>query len=148
MVLGGFWRRIHEIVSLIPWHKEYMHGDDKSTLSPECHEIIEAEANYGGGRLLFPHQVFSEARQSSTMSLSLVKAIATSFGNTITSSLWRCVEQSEQILFAAIGGHPHHPKNDVSPIQYLIGLAQARCRRKSGGPDAISYHRRIRRVRP
>jgi hypothetical protein len=116
------WCESHEIShSLIPWHEEYMHGDDKSTLSPGCHEIIEAEANYGGGRLLFPHKVFSEARQSSKMSLSLVKAIATNFGNTITSTLWRCVEQSEEILFATIGGHPHHPKDDVKPIEYLIG---------------------------
>lgn len=116
------WCESHEIShSLIPWHTEYMHGDDKSTLSPICHEIIEAEANYGGGRLLFPHAVFSDARQSGKMSLSLVKDIAASFGNTITSTLWRCVEQSEEILFATIGGHPHHPKDDVRPIEYFIG---------------------------
>lgn len=115
------WCESHEIShSLIPWHTEYMHGDNKATLSPTCHEIIEAEANYGGGRLLFPHKVFSDARQSSKMSLSLVKNIATSFGNTITSTLWRCVEQSEEILFATIGGHPHNPKDGVKQIEYFI----------------------------
>lgn len=48
------WYETHEIAhSLIPWHADYTLGDDRSTLSQGCHDRIEAEANYGGGRLLF-----------------------------------------------------------------------------------------------
>jgi hypothetical protein len=47
------WNEAHEIAhSLIPWHTDYMHGDNSETLSPACHAQIEAEANYGAGRLL------------------------------------------------------------------------------------------------
>ena len=38
---------------IIPWHADMMLGDTEQTLTPSCHEIIEAEANYAAGQLLF-----------------------------------------------------------------------------------------------
>lgn len=115
------WYETHEIAhSLIPWHADYTLGDDRSTLSQGCHERIEAEANYGAGRLLFPNQVFTEHRLSNTMSLARVREIAKHFGNTITSTLWRCVEQSEELMFAAIGEHPQRLRDDKPMIEYFI----------------------------
>lgn len=115
------WCESHEVAhSLIPWHTYYMLGDNRTTLSPACHQIIEAEANYGAGQLIFPHSVFTEARLASQISLSFVQTLAKSFGNTITSTLWRCVEQSEEILFATIGGHPYYSRKEIQNIEYFI----------------------------
>jgi hypothetical protein len=115
------WCESHEIAhSLIPWHAEYMLGDNRDTLSPACHQIIEAEANYGAGRLIFPHETFTAARLSSPMSLVHVQSMARSFGNTLTSTLWRSVEQSGEIQFGIIGAHPYHPREDLDPIEYFI----------------------------
>lgn len=115
------WYETHEIShSLIPWHADYMLGDNRTTLSQDCHQRIEAEANYGAGRLLFPHKVFTEHRRASTMTLDRVRAISKYFGNTITSTLWRCVEQSEEITFAVIGEHPRHPRKDKPQIEYFV----------------------------
>ena len=48
------WNEAHEIGhSLLPWHEDAMLGDNSHTLSPECHEQVEAEANFAAGRLLF-----------------------------------------------------------------------------------------------
>ncbi|WP_010463114.1 ImmA/IrrE family metallo-endopeptidase [Acidovorax radicis] len=115
------WYETHEIAhSLIPWHADYTLGDNRSTLSQGCHERIEAEANYGGGRLLFPNEAFTHCRLSGPMSVGRVREIAKHFGNTITSTLWRCVEQSDELMFAAIGEHPRRPRDGKPVVEYFI----------------------------
>ena len=48
------WNESHEIVhSILEWHGSVLLGDDRLTLNLVCHEQIEAEANFGAGRLLF-----------------------------------------------------------------------------------------------
>jgi hypothetical protein len=40
------WAEAHEVAhSVIPWHDQLMLGDTKQTLSPACHQQVEAEAN-------------------------------------------------------------------------------------------------------
>mgnify|MGYP001427504755 FL=1 len=44
------WNEAHEIGhSLIPWHDDAMLGDNAHTLSRDCHEQVEAEANFAAG---------------------------------------------------------------------------------------------------
>lgn len=115
------WSEGHEIShSLIPWHGDYMLGDNQATLSPSCHEQIEAEANYGGGCLLFPTKTFDQLRRSTPLNISQVRAIATHFGNTITSTLWRCVERHELPCFGVIGEHPRYPREGRLDVEHLI----------------------------
>lgn len=147
------WYESHEVAhSLIPWHAEYMLGDNKTTLAQSCHQAIEAEANYGSGRLLFPHKAFTEARCSSGISLAHIRILAKHFGNTITSTLWRAVEHSDQAIFATIGEHPHHYREGKPEIEYFVrsksfeqqyanvcdkdiwGWEQTYCKRSKTGP--------------
>jgi len=115
------WTEGHEVAhSLIPWHAHYLFGDNRSTLSLSCHERIEAEANYGAGRLLFPLRSFSDLRQSSPLTLARVREIAKHFGNTITSTLWRCVEAEERPSFGVVGGHPHGLRDGRPAVEHLI----------------------------
>jgi hypothetical protein len=82
------WNEAHEIGhDLIPWHSGMMLGDTEQTLTPTCHEIIEAEANYAAGQFLFMADRFRAEAAASTPSLEV-------FGNTVTSTLWRFVEQA------------------------------------------------------
>jgi hypothetical protein len=40
------WIEGHEVGhSVIPWHREFLFGDNEYTLDPACHAIVEAEAN-------------------------------------------------------------------------------------------------------
>jgi Zn-dependent peptidase ImmA (M78 family) len=115
------WSEGHEIAhSLLPWHEEYLLGDDQSTLSPACHERIEAEANYACGRLLFPAKIFTDLSASSTPSMAHVSALSKQFGNSITTTLWRYVENSSGLKFGIISQHPHYRNEDEPDVKYLI----------------------------
>jgi hypothetical protein len=53
-VLKHRWNEAHEIGhDVIPWHAGMMLGDTEQTLTPACHQVMEAEANYAAGQLLF-----------------------------------------------------------------------------------------------
>jgi hypothetical protein len=55
------WNEAHEVIhSVMEWHQTLLHGDNNFSLSLDCHEQLEAEANYGAGRLLFFQEQFVE----------------------------------------------------------------------------------------
>lgn len=104
-----------------------MLGDTKQTLSPTCHEMMEAEANYAAGQLLFLGAHFSEEATSSTPNLDAVKKLSNCYGNTVTSTLWRLVERGHGVrpMVALVTGHPHPGRRGVSfnpaePCRYCI----------------------------
>ncbi|QNP41724.1 ImmA/IrrE family metallo-endopeptidase [Lysobacter solisilvae (ex Woo and Kim 2020)] len=115
------WSEGHEILhSVLPWHSAYMLGDTKITLTPGCHDRIEAEANFGTGRLFFPKAEFEPVLRSAPMSMQRVRQIASHFGNTITSTLWRCVEFDDQPSFAVIGAHPNRPQPGTPDVEHIV----------------------------
>ncbi|CAO4171722.1 ImmA/IrrE family metallo-endopeptidase [Methylorubrum populi] len=109
-VLKHRWNEAHEIGhDLIPWHTGMMLGDTEQTLTPACHEIMEAEANHAAGQLLFLGGRFRAEAEASAPSLGLVKELSKGFGNTMTSTLWRFAEQGHggRPMVALVTGHPH-----------------------------------------
>ena len=116
------WAEGHEIIhSIIPWHDSVLHGDQKRTLSIGCHDEIEAEANYGNGRLLFLQDVFTEQLFDSEVNFNTVKKLSKSFGNTMTTTLWRSVEAMK---IPAVGFVSQHPKKEIvdgnPAIRYFV----------------------------
>lgn len=92
-VLKHRWNEAHEIGhSLLPWHEGTMLGDDQLTLLPSCHQQIEAEANYAAGRLLFLQEQFEQQATDYNPSIESVKSLKPIFGNTYTTTFWRCIE--------------------------------------------------------
>jgi len=69
-----------------------MLGDNKHTLTPSCHEKIENEANFAAARLLFLRDRFSDEAKDLPPNMNSLKILAKTFGNTNTSTLWRCIE--------------------------------------------------------
>lgn len=113
------WRWIegHEIShSFIPWHEKFLFGDTSFTLDPACHAMVEAEANYGAARLLFLQDRFANEARELELNFENIRKLAKNYGNTITSTLWRIVEdrEPEKPVFGMIGAHPHFP-DDVKP---------------------------------
>lgn len=116
------WAEGHEIVhSLIPHHQILTLGDPDYTLVPSCHELIEAEANYGAGRLLFLRERFVDELLSSAVTFDRVRKLSSAYGNTITSTLWRTVESVDD---PAVGLVSVHPWNAVAglkePVRHFI----------------------------
>ena len=83
------WNEAHEIGhSLIPWHEDIMFGDNAYTLSQDCHEQVEAEANFAAGRLLFLRERFTEKAHSLNPSIEAVQQLHSIFGNTLSTTLY------------------------------------------------------------
>jgi hypothetical protein len=112
------WNETHEIIhSVVPWHAGAMMGDTEYSLTPECHEQVEAEANYGAGRLLFLQGVFDQFVRSSRPCFELVQDTQKEFGNTLTTSFWRLVETLDIPALGVVGKHPHHDRRVIDPAQ-------------------------------
>jgi Zn-dependent peptidase ImmA (M78 family) len=119
------WVEGHEIGhSIIPWHLTTMLGDNKSTLTPACHEKVENEASFAAGQLLFFQQAFVNDARDLEAGISSLTALKKRYGNTITTTLWRYVEQSESPMLGAISAHPHRPTPEFdpeNPFRYFVG---------------------------
>ena len=122
------WHEAHEIGhSLIPWHEDAMFGDDKHTLSQDCREQVEAEANFAAARLLFLRERFTDEARSLDPSIKTVQGLHGIFGNTLSTTLYRFVEVagSEHPIVGMISHHPHETRRPAtfdpsSPCRHLI----------------------------
>jgi hypothetical protein len=127
-VLKHRWNEAHEIGhDLIPWHAGIMLGDTEQTLTPACHAIMETEANYAAGQLLFLADRFRVEATADVPSLNLVKGLSKKFGNTLTSTLWRFTEKAHnnRPMVALVTGHPHpsrrkHDFDAGNPCRYCV----------------------------
>lgn len=103
------WVEAHEIIhGITPWHANYLLGDDWETLRPSFHVELEGEANFGAGQLLFLQKKFRERALSRAASLDHVRELADEFENSMTSTLWRFVEEVHQGLpiVGIVSPHP------------------------------------------
>lgn len=122
------WNEAHEIGhDIIPWHAGMMLGDTEQTLTPACHDIMEGEANYAAGQLIFLGPRFVAEAASMVPSLEWVQSLSRAFGNTITSTLWRFAEEAHggRPMVALVSGHPHPAKRKPgfdpnNPCRYCV----------------------------
>jgi hypothetical protein len=119
------WIETHEIAhSLIPWHQEFLMGDDELTLDPACHEVIEAEANFGAGRLLFLGARFAEEARSLPPTFKSVQALSDRFKNSLKSTFWRFVEDRDpsSLMVGLIGPHPKKvgKVRNTKPVESIL----------------------------
>lgn len=116
----------HEIAhSITPHHAPFLFGDNRETLRPSCYEQLEAEANFGASQLLFLRERFISEANDLPRTLETVRALAIAFGNTITTTLWRLVEEArpDESLFGIVSGHPTQLVNEFDskqPCRYFI----------------------------
>ena len=104
------WNEAHEIGhSIIPWHHEVMLGDNRLTLSQDCQEHVEAEANFAAGRLLFLRDRLGDEAKSLEPSIATIQQLRKTFGNTLSTTLYRFVESVGDNLpiVGMITCHPH-----------------------------------------
>jgi hypothetical protein len=119
-------REAHEIThSITPHHSVFLFGDDDETLRHSCYEKLEAEANFGSGQLLFLRDRFVQEAQDFPLKINSIRNLAKKFGNTITMTLWRMIEEAHkgEPIFGIISVHPMLLANDFdssSPCRYFI----------------------------
>lgn len=121
------WIESHEIVhSITDWHKDFLLGDNLITIDPMCHATIEAEANYGAGRLLFFADQFNNEARDLPPTFDSIKKLAKRYENSIVSTLWRMVEGRDptSATFGMVTVHPLYPEigahDGPDPWRYFI----------------------------
>lgn len=153
------WIEAHEIThSATPWHKDFLLGDDRHTLDPACHATLEAEANYGAGRLLFLQDRFAADARDLSLDFESVKQLADRYANSIVSTFWRTVEERNpaQAVFGLISVHPHHADvgahDGADPWRYFIRSALFRTQFANISPadvfGLVARHASRRRTGP
>jgi len=103
----------HEVThDLLPWHRALLLGDNEITLSPSCHQTMEAEANYGGRRLIFMGGRFRQEARDCEFNWQSIEAFNKRYGNTLTTTLWQmvCERDPAHPVFGMISRHPKHPE--------------------------------------
>lgn len=122
------WAEGHELGHvIIPWHGPISLGDDKYTLTANCHETMEAEANFAARRLLFLGDTFKVRASSSEPALQHVMDLHKVFGNTLTTTFYSFVETLDIPAFGLITGHPKRPAKDFdrkAPCRHFITSPQ------------------------
>lgn len=140
------WSEAHEIGhSVIPWHGDAMLGDSRHTLTPACHERIENEANYAAGRLLFLQEAFIREARDLRPSIDAVLSLKRRYQNTITTTLWRYVEQSALPMIGGVSHHPLRPRgqsNPDNPFRYFVG--SRRFLREFAGVSEVDVFRHVK----
>jgi hypothetical protein len=124
----------HEIVhSITPHHELFLLGDDRETLCASFHEELEGEANYGASQLLFMRGRFAALVRDLPQRFDSVERLSKVFGNTLTMTLWRFVEDTppDQARFGMITCHPWYVPDNfdaADPCRYFIESAGFRGR--------------------
>ena len=114
------WVEAHEIThSVLPWHAECLFGDTEQTLAPHCHEQLEGEANYGAGRILFLGNRFLLESSDYPLQFDSIRKLAKIYSNTLTSTLWRFVEQRGETipLLGFVSAHPKRQQGIITADQ-------------------------------
>jgi Zn-dependent peptidase ImmA (M78 family) len=121
------WIEAHEIGhSITPWHQEFLFGDNEYTLDPACHAMVEAEANYAAAQLLFLQERFAADARDVEPIFKNIQALSKRYGNTLTSTLWRMVEEREpdRPVFGMVSAHPRHPtigaQKGGRPVRHFV----------------------------
>lgn len=121
------WTEGHEIGhSIIPWHQEFLFGDNQFTLDPTCHAQVEAEANYAASQLLFLQERFASESRDVELNWDAIKRFSKRYGNTMTTTLWRMVEDRnpEHPVVGLISRHPKHKHigsdETGAPVRHFI----------------------------
>lgn len=127
------WMEAHEVAhSFTPWHRGFLLGDSKQSLDPACHATLEAEANFGAGRLIFLQDRFGKEARDLPYDFNSVKALSGRFANSMVSTCWRLVEERDpgRATFGMISVHPrddHIGAHDgADPWRYFIRSPQFR----------------------
>jgi hypothetical protein len=133
------WNEAHEVGhSILEWHQEMLLGDTKITLSPECHERIENEANFAAGRLLFLRDRFTAECLDSEASIKNIQRLSKTFGNTITSTLWRTIETLPYPAVGILSPHPkYRPEDGQEAWRYFIRSPQFERQFAKSSPESV-----------
>lgn len=88
----------HEVThKILPWQRIItITEDDELTMSSECEELFEAEANYGAAEILFQCERFEQEARDYNLSIGSALSLAASYDASCHATLRRFVERNHR----------------------------------------------------
>jgi hypothetical protein len=116
----------HEIGhSIIPWHQQFLFGDNQFILDPTCHAQVETEANHATSQLLFLQERFVSEARDVDLNWDTIKRFSKRYGNTMTTTLWLVEDRRpDHPVVGLISRHPKHKEigsgGTGTPVRHFI----------------------------
>lgn len=105
------WTDAHEAVHVMcEWHTEILRLDNEDTLFRELHDMVESEANFGAGHLVFQGGRFHRRALADQISIRTPIALSSSYGASHHATLHYYVEEHPFPLALLITGR--YPRAD------------------------------------
>lgn len=87
----------HEVIhKVLPWQKINVTQDDRFTLSDECSDLFEAEANYGAADTLFQCERFEDEARDYSLSIESPLYLSTKYDSSCHAALRRFAERNHR----------------------------------------------------
>jgi len=112
----------HEIGhKLNPHHHAFFAvGDTALTLDPYYHEILEQEAHFAAGELIFMGDLFTRHAKDYEVGFDAVRDLGKRFDNSLASTLRRYVHHSSNKPLAALIGAPIWNGEDRDKVRHFV----------------------------
>jgi len=87
----------HEVThKILRWQKITLTQDDQLTLSPECEDLFESEANYGAADILFQCERFEEEAKDYELSVESALYLSNRYDSSCHAALRRFAERNHR----------------------------------------------------
>jgi IrrE N-terminal-like domain len=113
----------HEVThKILPWQKIAVTEDDSATLSADCENIFEAEANYGAADILFQCERFEEEARDHDLSIGSALYLATNYDASCHAALRRFAERNHRpcLLMVLKPTSRHHEDGTSYYVVYFL----------------------------
>ncbi len=121
------WASCHETGHrILYWHKPFFFGDTAETLEPDYQALLEDEANYAAGRLLFLGDLFIRDARDVSPTVEGLKVLAKRYDTSLTATLRRYVEARPNVANAMLVSTPpwaEQPKDQANRSRHFVPSA-------------------------
>jgi hypothetical protein len=121
----------------LPWHEDAYFADDTSTLDPDTHDELEAEASAYSAELLFNLHTFAEQAHSSQLGLAPAIDLAETYEASRRAAIRRYVEDGPRpCALLVLGRYLVHPAGKRA-LKVLTAIESATFRDRFGPAISI-----------
>lgn len=130
----------HEVVhSILPWQRIILTQDDDISLSHECEDVFEAEANYGAADILFQCDRFEREAKDYELSLTTALHLSDQYGASYHATIRRFVERNHRpccllVLKPTMRDHPDGRRSYFVVYSIPSGAFRAEFGEQFGNP--------------
>jgi hypothetical protein len=111
----------HEVThNVLGWQKIILTQDDDLTLSSECEDLFEAEANYGAAEIMFQCERFESEAKDYDLSIESARYLSTRYDSSFHAAVRRFVERNHRACFLMVLRQTSREYRDGQASYYVV----------------------------